>query len=314
MKIASVIVTYNRLDKLRLTIEKTLAEEVDYVIVVDNASTDGTREWLDGLNDHRLRIHHLSENVGGAGGFHVGFKEASYHSDADWLVCYDDDAYPQTASIKAFKKMSLQGGVGSAAASVYLPSSAIAEMNRPSLNPFWHFGKLLQTIFKGRGGFHIHDSIYGNERPVEIDASSFVGYFVRTDVVRSVGLPRKELFIYADDIIYALSVRKAGYKHLFIPSVKFIHDSVTLVQQKPIYSPLWRAYYTYRNGFEMYRYTAGIFFYPIALLKTFLWWRKAKYYENPKLYKKVMWIAIRDGFARKFDRLHANVVSVSINN
>ena len=253
----------------------------------------------------------MHTNIGGAGGFHIGFKEASYQTDADWLVCYDDDAYPTSGSIQTFKAMSLYGGIGSAAASVYLPNGSIAEMNRPSLNPFWHFGKLIQTAFRGRGGFHVDDDAYKNNRAVEIDASSFVGYFVRTDVVRSVGLPRKELFIYADDIIYALSIRKAGYKHLFLPDIQFIHDCATLVEQKAIYSPLWRAYYTYRNGFEMYRYTAGIFFYPIALLKILLWWRKAKYYDHPKLYKKIIWCAIRDGLQRKFDRSHREIIELS---
>ena len=100
---------------------------------------------------------------------------------------------------------------------------------------------------------------------------------------------------------------------MFIPEVSFIHDCGTLINQKAIYSPLWRAYYTYRNGFEMYRYTAGIFFYPIAFLKIFLWSRKAKYYEKQDLYKKVMWCAVKDGFKRDFSRKHKDIVEMSLN-
>ena len=260
MKIASVVVTYNRFDKLKLTVEKTLDEDVDFFIIVNNASTDGTKEWLDTLTDCRLKVIHLDENIGGAGGFNIGFKEVVENCDADWLVCYDDDAYPQSGSIAKFKSLTLNQSVGSIASAVYLPDGKIAEMNRPSLNPFWHVKRFFSTAFKGRDGFHVNDRQYENRDFIEVDASSFVGYFVRTDVIKKVGLPRKELFIYADDIIYALSVRKSGFKHLFIPSICFIHDCGTLINQKAIYSPLWRAYYTFSNAFEMYRYSAGIFF------------------------------------------------------
>lgn len=311
MKIAAVVVTFNRLEKLKITVQQTLSEEVDYFIIVNNASTDGTRDWLETLADERLRIIHLDTNVGGAGGFNIGFSEAAYRMDVDWLVCYDDDAYPQSGSIQRFKSLELSKDIGSAAAAVHMPSGEIAEMNRPSLNPFWHWGKFIMTAFRGRGGFHVSDSAYSDGRPTLIDASSFVGYFVRIEVVRQVGLPRKELFIYADDIIYALGVRKAGYKHLFVPEVGFTHDCGTLVQQKAVYKPLWRAYYTYRNGFEMYRYTAGILFYPIALLKIFLWWRKSKHYEDPALFQKIMWLAVRDGFSRNFSRSHSEIVELS---
>lgn len=50
--LAAVVVTHDRLDKLRVTIRSLLTEPVDQVIVVDNASTDGTREWLEDNVEH----------------------------------------------------------------------------------------------------------------------------------------------------------------------------------------------------------------------------------------------------------------------
>jgi GT2 family glycosyltransferase len=41
-KIAAVTVTYNRLKRLMVMLERTLAEELDYVVVVNNNSPDGT--------------------------------------------------------------------------------------------------------------------------------------------------------------------------------------------------------------------------------------------------------------------------------
>lgn len=311
MNLIAVIVTFNRLDKLKQTIANTLDEDVQRVIVVNNASTDGTGPWLDSLTDPRLMVIHLPKNVGGAGGFHVGFRAVTELPNADWLVCYDDDAFPQVGAFSRFKSLGLPEEVAGIAAAVYLPSGEIAEMNRPSINPFSSLISILSTAIKGRMGFHVTDEAYQSEQ-VEIDASSFVGCFVRVDAVKGcLGLPRSELFIYADDIIYTLEIGACGLKHLFVPSVKFTHDCATLVDQKAIYKPLWRAYYTYRNGLEMYRKVAGLFFPLIVLMKVPTWLLKAKYYDNPACFRRVALTAIKDGLQRDYTRRHEDVLQLS---
>lgn len=51
-----VIPTYNRLDLIRETIESVRAQDGSWeLIVVDDASTDGTRAWVEGLGDPRVR-------------------------------------------------------------------------------------------------------------------------------------------------------------------------------------------------------------------------------------------------------------------
>ena len=67
--IGAIVVTHNRLPKLRDTLTRLLAEDLDRVLVFDNASTDGTADHLAGLDDSRLIVHRSSDNLGGAGGF-----------------------------------------------------------------------------------------------------------------------------------------------------------------------------------------------------------------------------------------------------
>ena len=75
-KIYVVIVTYNRLNLLIQCIaavrDQTLAPHG--IVIVDNASTDGTAEAIKGLarEDKRLTHLRLEENGGGAGGFGFG--------------------------------------------------------------------------------------------------------------------------------------------------------------------------------------------------------------------------------------------------
>ena len=90
--VVAVIVTFNRLEKLKICLEKTLENNFYRVVVVNNCSTDGTFKWLAEHNDPRLIVIDSKENLGGAGGFECGFRFAAERLlDANWLVCFDDD-------------------------------------------------------------------------------------------------------------------------------------------------------------------------------------------------------------------------------
>ena len=91
--VVAVVVTYNRLNLLQRVVGalKGQSRKLDKIYIINNGSTDGTKEWLDvqtGLNV----IH--QENVGGSGGFYRGIQEASKEK-CDWIWCMDDDVFPR---------------------------------------------------------------------------------------------------------------------------------------------------------------------------------------------------------------------------
>lgn len=311
MRIAAVVVTYNRLDKLKLAVSASLAQSIDRLIIIDNASTDGTAAWLAEQTDSRLEVHRLDANVGGAGGFQRGFAEAVTDPGTDWLVCYDDDAWPQDGALAAFRGLTLADDVAGVAAAVYLPDGRISEMNRPSFNPFGSLRQMLITGLGGRMGFHVDDQAYAATQLVDIDYSSFVGCFLRARAVRErLGLPRAELFIYADDIIYTFGIRQAGLRHVFAPTVLFNHDCGTLQAQQDVYKPLWRAFYSYRNRLELFRIVSGRLFPLVLLIKLPGWVAKMRHYERPWLFLRVLGRAVLEGLRRDFTRSHASVKSL----
>ena len=187
-------------------------------------------------------------------------------------------------------------------------------MNRPSKNPFWHWGAFLSASVRGRHGFHVSDEHYQFNTPTEIDASSFVGCFVRLSLIREgiIGLPRQELFIYADDIIYVLQIRKSGFKHWFVPTLTFSHDCETLVDQKSIYRPIWKAYYTYRNGLEMYRVASGFLYPLIFCIKIPKFILAARHYcpQERRQFLLITARAIWDGIRRNYTLSHEHVVNL----
>jgi len=223
-RLVAVVVTYNRLAHLRTCLAALREQRCDAIVVVDNRSTDGTGEWLAAQRaaDSRLDVLTMPRNLGGAGGFEAGFRHARARYRPEWLVCFDDDAWPQPGAFRAFLEADLEG-IDAAAAAVYFPDGRICEMNRPGLNPFWHPRRFLKTVLgQGRRGFHLDDADYRADAPVDIDSTSFVGFFVRGTMVERVGLPEGRLFIYGDDVLYALNVRRQGGAHR-LPAVGALH-------------------------------------------------------------------------------------------
>ena len=89
--VCAVVVTYNRKDLLRTCLQSLLKQTrmPDCIVVVDNASTDGTRAMLD-TEFQQLQRLNLETNSGGAGGFKAGMQSA-YCRKFEWIWVMDDD-------------------------------------------------------------------------------------------------------------------------------------------------------------------------------------------------------------------------------
>jgi len=284
IRLTAVVVTYNRLDQLRKTVAallNTSREELAHLLVINNASDDGTAHWLTQQNDPRLHVIQMPENIGGAGGFAEGVRQARKLFDPDWLVLMDDDGRPSTDAIPKFHTEDLAGWDAIASA-VYYPTGEICEMNRPSRNPFQHTKEFLRTLRLGRSGFHILPEVYAGKEIVPIDVTSFVGFFISRKGLDIAGEPDPSLFIYGDDGLYTLGLTQKGGKIGFCPTVQFEHDCSTFDGQRGAFRPIWKAYFYHRNLLLLYRLAAGWKFWLIAPLIIAKWLSKIKDHKNQK--------------------------------
>ena len=303
LTLAAVVVTYNRLDKLRATVERLLGEALDHIIVVDNGSSDGSRAWLTRQTDPRLRLIYADENLGGAGGFEQGMRLAMAEYNPDWLILMDDDGRPAPGTIADFRAAP-HGDWDAYAAAVRYPSGEICEMNRPTVNPFWHLRAFFRTLFRGgQEGFHIPDAAYApGAGQRQIDVTSFVGFFVSRETVARVGFPDGRLFVYGDDVLYTLGISAAGLRIAFAPEYRFEHDCSTFLAEVRVYRPLWKVYYNFRNGILVYRQAAGIFFWPALCLEVPLWFLAARRYgADAGAYRRLLARAVRDGLFHRLE-------------
>lgn len=215
MKITAVVVTFNRLELLKQGIECLRKQQkLTGIIVVNNGSTDGTREWLD-AQPGLLVVH--QDNVGGSGGFYTGIERA-YSEGADWIWCMDDDVFPRPDCLDRLLPYTDRPEVG------ILSPRRLLE------------GKVFTHEFRHFNFTNPVGSLHGRKlakqqvnQATEIVGADFEGPFISRRVVEKIGLPNRELFIFCDDTDYCLRAHLAGFKLLYIPEAlmdkhKFFSD------------------------------------------------------------------------------------------
>ena len=275
-----VVVTYNRLSDLKITVARSLAQSFDQLVVVDNASTDGTAEYLHQqtqLHPKRLQVIQLPENLGGAGGFHHGLAHvASIHASGtlpaqSWCVLFDDDAYPEAGCVDAFRaRISTYPQVAAVAATVLDGQGGLAEVNRPILNIFRDPRHLMFVLREGgvqgmRDLYHVPKSVLLEQGArCSVDAISFVGLFLNLGRLASAGypLPDPDLFIYSDDTLYTAQLQRRGDLLLQDSDLRFVHNTQTGYADGLIH-PIWKLFYLLRNSWYVYRELGGWCFGPL---------------------------------------------------
>ncbi|MCA0203794.1 MAG: glycosyltransferase [Proteobacteria bacterium] len=312
-RLVAVVATHRRLADLRQTLAALLAapaRDLAAVLVVDNASDDGTGAWLAAQREPRLHVLTLPRNLGGAGGFEAGMRQAMAALSPDWLLIMDDDSRPEPGALDIFQRLDLKGYDGIAAA-VRCPDGTLADMNRPTFNPFWHKGILLRTLLGGgRGAFHLGEKDFALPGLRPVDGASFVGFFVRARVVAEAGYPDPALFLYGDDAIYTMGLTRAGYRLGFAPEVHFVHACTTYSPADPRLRPLWKVYYYHRNMLILYRIATGIFFYPVLCLYIPRWLYRLRYHGGERRrFLALFGLALRDGLRGRTGRPHAEVLT-----
>ncbi len=234
----AVVVTYNRKALLRECLEALAGQTrpVDEILVVDNASTDGTLDMLVVDFPHCQTLA-LETNSGGAGGFHAGMQ-AAYERGFQWLWLMDDDGRPAP---ECLERLLAQGA----------PKSALVPVQQSSRGHFYGVG-----VWRGMD-VNVTDEVMAGGRPVCGDyVFAFVGPLISRSIVDLIGLPKRDFFIWYDDIEYALRIMNApDTRIVIVPDAIFFHDyggasrEVKFLGRTSLRSsqPAWKAYYSARN-------------------------------------------------------------------
>ncbi|MGQ0568388.1 MAG: glycosyltransferase [Armatimonadota bacterium] len=218
-RVVAAVMTYNRKETLRRCLQSIRAQTTlpAAVLVVDNASTDGTAEML-AQEFSEMAVHRTAENTGCAGAMHESLRIALTMSP-DYIWLFDDDviALPNCLEtlVREMRSLERDRRIGILRGMFRDPNSE-------------------ETVGSGTGG-----------------GMSTAG-LLRAEMVAALELPRSELFIELSDHHYNAMVRRAGYEILRVPVVLALHPVDRLKSFREIVSEgyrvkPWRLYYAVRN-------------------------------------------------------------------
>lgn len=255
----AVVVTYNRPELLRRCILAIKAQTilVGGIIVVDNNSEIPAQDALFDICEG-LHFVRLSCNLGGAGGFHIGLKEAMARgADAAWLM--DDDGAPDHRCLEMFN---MPTGIAT-----ILNALVVDEIRRERLAfALFVSGKGIASVA------HAHE-LAAPDGIIWGVANPFNGTLINRAAYELMGDIKLECFIWGDEVEYLKRALKFGVK--VGTAVNAIHNhpfpkapTVNLgIFGKIKICPSDRAHYHYRNlGFINWNYNGLAKFLAIGII------------------------------------------------
>ncbi|MFJ4207256.1 glycosyltransferase [Paenarthrobacter sp. NPDC089675] len=202
--VVAVVVTYNRRELLETTLEGIAAgtQVPDAVVIVDNASTDATAEFLRNYVGPLVTdVVTLNANVGGAGGFVVGMERALLDHAADYVWIMDDDTEPQPAALGEALDVSEAYTRETGEAPAFIASRVVWTDGRD--HPMNRMRPRIGASAEAR-------STAARLGATQIRSASFVSVLVRAEEIRKHGLPIADYFIWNDDLEFTARISRHG--------------------------------------------------------------------------------------------------------
>lgn len=270
--VSAVVVTYNRLNLLKECVSALLNQtyEVKHLIIVNNNSNDGTEKYLETLNDDRIIIKNLQENIGGAAGFKYGIKQAYelFNDDLIWFM--DDDTI---ANGNACEKLINAGSI---------------------LN--YDFGFLCSnarwTDGKGTNIPAVSDkwTDYADQGLVGVNKATFVSVMVTRKSLEQLGYPVSEMVIWGDDTEFTTRFSKKKPSFFVMDSI-VIHKTKNNLSNDTLENSdenrIQRYFYLYRNLVFINRKYNGNYRMNVRILRNIKDFFKVLFHANSFKSKKL---------------------------
>jgi GT2 family glycosyltransferase len=251
VNVSAIIVNYNAGELLHRCVNSLLKcpQEIE-IIVVDNASTDGSLAPLQGLSG--VRIINNPVNVGFAAACNIGSGAAS----GPFLLFLNPDCFFEPDALsQLLLVMHADERVGLATGLLMnLDGTEQVGGRRAAPTPWRSFVRAFGLVrFCHRWpqlffDFNLHKQPLP-ERPIEVEATSGACMLIRREAMDDVGDWDEEYFLHCEDLDLCMRFRQKEWKILFVPQALFIHDHGACSRNRPIFVE----YHKHKGMIRFYR-------------------------------------------------------------
>ena len=214
-----VIVNYKQRDYTAQCLEslRAAAPALDHeIILVDNASADGSADWL---AEHypEVRLIRSPENRGIAGGNNLGIRAAR----GRYVLLLNNDTLVQPGTLEeAVAYLEAHPDVAGVGGNLLNPDGSF----QSGCVDFHSLGQVFLIVTKLGPLFRrYYPSHPPADTPREVDWMSTAFMAFRREALEQVGLVDEEFFIYSDETDLQYRLRQAGWKIVYLPTLRTIH-------------------------------------------------------------------------------------------
>ncbi|QBQ63410.1 glycosyltransferase [Actinobacillus indolicus] len=295
--ICAVVVTYNRKELLLNCLKalQTQTYPLDHIVVINNASQDGTVEYLreNGWWDsEQFTLITLPNNQGGAGGFYAGI-EFTCQNNFDYIWLMDDDGYPSTNCLEKLTAY--------ASDNCYIGPIVLDTKTQDKLSFALRIPNTLQVI-------DFYSKLPENFKERNIIPNivlPFNGTLIATPLVKRIGLIKKDYFIWGDDKEYTIRAGKFNANILTVVDACFFHPAESSSSTSMFFGKLrfnytpsrLKLYCFCRNAIDTFKQHYG-------LIHVFSFWAKTTWFftfTKPSISELLFtWRAMWHGFIGDF--------------
>ena len=226
MELSIIIVNYNTkllLEQCIDSIKKATREINTEIIVVDNNSTDGSKEYLP-AKITGVKFIFNDKNTGFAKACNQGFKNSS---GKYVLFLNPDTILPETCLTDCISFFEIHPDAGAVGVRMLDGQGKFLKESKRGLpSPATSFYKLfgLASIFPGSKTFAKYYQGHLPEKennPVEVLSGAFM--MIRREVFEKIGGFDEDFFMYGEDIDLGIRITRSGYKNYYLGSISVTH-------------------------------------------------------------------------------------------
>lgn len=247
--VCAVVVTFNRKELLIECLESLVnqSKPLDAIYIIDNYSSDNTDQlllekgyisklppkevsepWendtifnLDNSTSHDINIYYvrMNQNTGGAGGFYEGQYRA-YNKGYKWLWLMDDDGYASDDCLEILLKETIK--------------SNLLALNPLVINRDEH--SKLSFGLDNDINLYVEAMSNANSSGLIMEkANPFNGTLLNSEIMKSCGFIKKEMFIWGDETEYFLRLKNKGFSYATAVNAKFYHPETKSVNSSVLF-------------------------------------------------------------------------------
>lgn len=257
-----IIVTWNKkkyvLDLLASLKQQNYPRESLDILVVDNASNDGTVEAIKEQYGDELSLICNQENLGGTGGFNTGLKWAYERENYQYLWLLDNDV------VVHFQALSELVSILEKSPDIAVAGSTMMQLDYP-----WRINEMGAYVDRNVGNLILHrhlesipiwqansiedllkinpdltQYLINCNTYMDVDYVAAASLLIRADVAKQAGIWR-DYFIHFDDVEWCLRIGKMGYRVVVSAKSLIWHLSAAAKV------PTWVLYYDNRNILDL---------------------------------------------------------------